>query len=63
MRGWGDLLRRRGGGAMGNVFCADLFSHWDHLAIQIVDFSYERMDYRGDSELPRLVGQAWGTTG
>lgn len=48
---------------MGNVFRADLFSHWDQLAIQIEDFPYERMDYRGDSELPRPVGQAWGTAG
>jgi hypothetical protein len=39
------------------------FSIGTSLPFRLRIFPYERMDYRGDSELPRPVGQAWGTTG
>jgi hypothetical protein len=63
MRRWGEFMARGGGGVVNNVYREDFFAHWDQLPIQVEDFPYEGMDYRGDPELPLPAGQEWGPKG
>ena len=54
---------REGGGLVGYFFTRDMLAQWSQLPVLIEDYLYADMDYRGDVDMPRPLGQAWGPDG
>ena len=48
---------------MGCFFTEDLLEQWLQLPVVIEEYPYVGMDFQGDPEMPRPLGQAWGPTG
>ena len=52
-----------GGGRVGCFFTEEFLKQWLQLPMVIEEYSYVGMDFRGDLEMPRPLGEAWGPAG
>ena len=63
MHKWCQMILREGGGRVGCFFTEELLEQWCWLLVVIEEYPYVGMNYHGDLEMPRLIGQAWGRAG
>ena len=63
MRRWCQMMVQEGGGRVGYFFTEELLKQWRQLPVVIEEYLYVCMNYHGDLEMPRPVGQAWGPVG
>ena len=63
MMRWYKMMIRVGGSLVDCFFTWDIFSRSWKLLVFIEDYTYARMDYREDPEIPRPPRQVWGPDG
>ena len=54
------MMIQEGGSRVGRFFTEELLDQWRQLLVVIEEYPYVGMNYHGDLEMPRPVGQAWG---
>ena len=57
------MMVREDSGRVGCFFIKELLEQWRQLPVVIEEYSYVGMNYHGDPEMPRPLGQAWGPAG
>ena len=54
------MMIREGGDRVGYFFMGELLEQWLQLPMVIMEYLYVGMEFQGDPEMPRPLGQAWG---
>ena len=57
------MMIRESNDRVGCFFTEELLEQWLHLPVVIEEYPYAGMDFQGDPEMPRPLGQAWGLAG
>ena len=57
------MMIHKGGGRVGHFFIEDFLEQWLQLRVVIEEYPYVGIDFQGDPEMPRPLGQAWGPVG
>ena len=61
---WADLMKRLGGSEVPRTTWDDeFFLWWREQIIDVDDYPYVRMDFRGDPDLVLPLSAAWGIVG
>ena len=60
---WCQMMIHEGGGRVGRFFIEELLEQWLQLPVVIEEYPYAGMDFQGDPEMPRTLGQEWGPAG